>query len=332
FTQKLSPSTLRQKRETFVMDLAQSQGGERHGDLQAVLTGSSNEAIAAFNAGLTAQRERDLDTARAKLEQALAADPELGPAHVALGQVMLDQEDYAGALESADRALGLATARVDALRVKYQALRALGRQEEAESLSAELESAEDAVASARRIYNEGGAAFQAGDQATALDKFRRAAELDPSLVDAHHAVATLELAAGDHEAAANAAEQALSLGSDKLETLRVLYSAYEALGRIDELTEIAPRLAAVDPDFGGAKLVEQAAELWNGGQAARAVALSRQALAIDPSIGKAYYFLGLDHLSGGRNAEAREALEKFLELTPDDPEAATAKEMLGYIQ
>ncbi|MEM1179415.1 MAG: tetratricopeptide repeat protein [Acidobacteriota bacterium] len=332
FTQEISPSTTRVTRETFVMDVSETQAVERHGDLQSVVTGSSNAAISAFNAGLAAQLDRNLDEAKAKFEEALAADPDLGPAQVALSQVRLDLQDYAGALAAAETALAAGNGRVDALRVKYQSLRALGRQDEAEAVSAELESAEDAVAAARRIYNEGGAAFQADDRATALERFRRAAELDPNLVDAHHAVATLELAAGNHEAAATSAEKALSLGSDKLETLRVLYDAYEALGRMDQLTEIAPRLAAVDPDFGGAKLVEQAAELWNAGQTAQAVALAQQALAIDPTIPKAYYFLGLDHLSGGRNPEAKSALEKFIELAPEDPEAATAKEMLTYIQ
>ncbi|MEO1365987.1 MAG: tetratricopeptide repeat protein, partial [Acidobacteriota bacterium] len=332
FTQNISPSTTRLIRETFVMDVSETQAVERHGDLQSVVTGSSNAAVEAFNAGLAAQLERNLEVARTKFEEALSADPDLGPAQVALSQVRLDLQDYAGALSAADGALaGENPGRVDALRVKYQALRALGRQDEAEAVSAELESAEDAVAAARRVYNEGGEAFKVDDRATALEKFRRAAELDPTLVDAHHAVATLELAAGNHEAAATSAEKALSLGSDKLETLRVLYDAYESLGRLDQLTEIAPRLAAVDPDFGGAKLVEQAAELWNAGQTAQAVALARQALAIDPSIAKAYYFLGLDHLSGGRSAEAKSALEKFISLAPEDPVAGTAQEMLSYI-
>lgn len=125
---------------------------------------------------------------------------------------------------------------------------------------------------------------------------------------------------------------ALSLGSEDVRTLRVLYDAYDALGRHDELTSIAPRLAAVDPDFGGAKLVEQAAELWNAGQADKAASLARQALAIDPNLPKSYYFIGLDHLSRGENAEARAALQKFIDMAPDDPEAATAGEMLGYIE
>lgn len=332
FTVPLSPSATQQMREQYVMDEAETQVVQSHGDLGAVVTGSSNAAVEAFNAGLTAQREGDLATARSKYEAALAEDPELSPAQMSLAQVLLDQGDYAPAVAAADRALEMPVNRADALRVKYQALRALGKKGEAEVVSAELAEADGAVASARRLYNEGGVTFQAGNKDAALAKFQQAAELDPSLTDAHHAIATLELGKGNHEAAAEAAEKALALGSEDVRTLRVLYDAYDALGRTEQLTEIAPRLAAVDPDFGGPKLLEQAAALWNGGQAQQAVDLSRLALSMDPSLGKAYYFIGLHHLASGENAEAKAALGKFVEMAPEDPDAATAKEMMAYIE
>ncbi|MFQ5350244.1 MAG: carboxypeptidase regulatory-like domain-containing protein [Thermoanaerobaculia bacterium] len=332
FEQGISPSAMGEVRETYVMEEAETKVVERIGDLSSVVTGSTNVAVEAFNAGLTAQRAGDLETARAKLEEAAVADPDLTPAHIALAQVLLDLREYEAAIAAADRALDLAPGRAEALRAKHQALRALGRKEESEAVALTLEQAEDAVAAARRHYNEAGEAFQAGDRDTALAGFQRASELDPSLIDAHHAVATLLLARGEHEAAAEAAQKALSLGSEDVRTLRVLYDAYDALGRHDELTEIAPRLAAVDADFGGAKLVEQAADLWNAGQADGAASLSRQALAIDPGLAKAYYFIGLDHLARGENADAKAALQKFIDLAPDDPEAGTAAEMLGYIE
>ena len=332
FTQPLSPSATRQMREEFVMEKGEARVVQSMGDLGSVVSGSSNAAISAFNAGLTAQKDGDLETSAAKLKEATEADPSLGPAHVALAQVYLDLRKYDEAVASSDAALGLEINRADALRVKYQALRALGKRDEAEAVSLELDSAEDAVASARRFYNEGGEAFKANDHDTALAKFLKAAELDPSLKDAHHAVATLQLAKGQHAEAAESAEKALALGSDDVNTLRVLYDALDAQGSTDKLMEIAPRLAAVDPEFGGAKLVEQAGDMWNGGQTDRAVALCRQALAIDPNLPKAYYFIGLDSLSKGKNDEAKSALQKFIEMAPDDPEAATAKEMLTYIQ
>ncbi len=332
FSQPLSPSVIDSVREQLVMKRAETRVVESHGDLASVVTGSTNVAIEAFNAGLTAQRKGDLAVARVKFDEAVAFDPSLTPAHIGRAQVLLDQEEYAAAVIAADEALALAAGSVAALQVKHLAFRAQGNNAQADAMAAELEAAEDAVATARRLYNEGGHAFQAGDRETAIANFRRAAELDPSLTDAHHAVATLELANGNHEASAEAAERALALGSEDVRTLRVLYDAYDALGRIDELTEIAPRLAAVDPEFGGAKLVEQAGALWNTGQAERAAALSRLALAIDPSLAKAYYFLGLDQLSKGNNDEARAALEKFIALAPDDAEAPTAKEMLTFIE
>ncbi len=332
FTVPISPSVTQQMREEYVMDEAETQVVQSHGDLGSVVTGSSNAAIEAFNAGLTAQQAGDLAAARGKYQAALAEDPDLSPAQMSLAQVLLDLGDYGPAAEAADRALQMAVNRADALRVKYQALRALGKAEEAEAVSAELAAADGAVASAKRLYNEGGVAFQAGDKDTALAKFQQAAELDASLTDAHHAIATLQLGKGNHAASAEAAEQALALGSEDVRTLRVLYDAYDALGRTEQVAEIAPRLAAVDPDFGGPKLLEQAAVLWNGGQAQKAVDLSRLALSMDPSLGKAYYFIGLHHLSSGENAEAKAALGKFVEMAPDDAEAATAREMMAYIE
>ena len=332
FIVPFSPTMTRQMSEEFVMEPAETQVVETRGDLGAVVTGSSNEAIEAFNAGVSSREAGDLTSAQSHFEQALAADPSLVPASLALAGVHLDQGDYEQVVAYSQQALDLAPGNADGLRFKHQALLALGRDEEAELVSAELEQAEDAAATALRLYNEGGQAFQADDKVTALEKFKRAAELDPTLTDAHHAVATLEFAAGNHEASATAAEQALEQGSDDVRTLRVLYDAYQALGRTEELTEIAPRLAAVDPDFGGPKLIEQAAQLWNGGNTEQAAALSRTALSIDDGLAKAHYFIGLDHLAKGENAEARAALTRFLELAPDDAEAETARGMLEYIE
>lgn len=332
FTVPLSPTLTQEMNEEYVMDESTHEVVESHGDLSAVLTGSSNAAIEAFNDGLSAQKGGDLATARERFEAATVADPELRPALIALGQVQLDQGDYSAALASADRALAMEEPSVDALRVKYQALRALGRSGEADEIGTSLELAEGAVASARRVYNEGGEAFKAGDHATALAKFREAIALDASLTEAHHAVATLELAAGNFEAASSSAERALALGSEDINTLRVLYDAYDAQGRVDELAEIAPRLAAVDPDYGGGKLLEQAAAAWNSGETERAVSLSQLALAMDPSLAKAHYFIGLNFLSKGDNSAAKTSLEKFIAMAPEDPDAVTAKDMISYIE
>ena len=116
FTVPLSPSSMQQMREEWEMERGETQVVESHGDLGAVVTGSSNAAVNAFNAGVTAQREGDLAAARAQYEAALAEDPSLGPAQMALAQVLLDAGDYAPAVDAADKALELSVSPASALR------------------------------------------------------------------------------------------------------------------------------------------------------------------------------------------------------------------------
>lgn len=332
FTQELSPTATRMMKEEFEMKEMESEVVESHGDLGSVVTGSSNAAIEAFNAGLDAQKEGELETAKLKFQEATDEDPTLGPAYVGLAQVLFELEEHEGAVEAADLALETKVSRNEPLRIKFQALRALDRDEEAEAIASQLEEAKGDAAAAKRIYNDAAQLFQAGDKDAALAKFQQAAEKDPSLQDAHHAIATIQLGKGNYAEAAESAETALDLGSEDVRTLRVLYDAYDALGRMEELTDIAPRLAAVDPEFGGPKLVEQAAALWNNGQADEAVQLARLALSIDPDLAKPHYFIGLSHLSAGENEDAKRELQLFIDRAPEDPEAPAAKEMLSYIE
>ena len=42
--------------------------------------------------------------------------------------------------------------------------------------------------------------------------------------------------------------------------------------------------------------------------------------------------LAMCHVGRGENAAAKEQFEKFLAMAPDDPDAATAREMLSYLK
>lgn len=291
----------------------------------------TNAAIRAYNEGLSAQHGGDLATARARFEAAAAEQPDLGPAHVALATVHLDLGDYEKALASADRGLELRPADREALRVRYEALLGLGRGDEAAAAKTELEQAVGQAVTAKSLYNEGSVLFQAQDFDAALAKFREAVEMDPTLYDAHHAIATILVHRGDHAGAAEAAERALQLRPDDLRTLRVAYDAFRGVGDGERANEIAQRLAGADAEFGAVGLLQRGGDLFNAGDVEAARGLLEQALALDPGLGKAYYLLGLCALSSGDTALAKQHLGKFLELDPEAPEAATAREMLGAI-
>jgi tetratricopeptide (TPR) repeat protein len=54
-------------------------------------------------------------------------------------------------------------------------------------------------------------------------------------------------------------------------------------------------------------------------------------LEVDPNYALAHYYLGLINVGLGASAEAKAHLERFLELAPNDQEAKSAREMLGYL-
>ncbi len=302
------------------------------GALPAAEAAEVNVAIRAYNEGVTAQRAGDLATARARLEAALAEDDALAPAQVALATVYLDLGLHEQALAGADRGLELRPGDREALRVRYEALLGLGRRDEAEAAKAELKAAEGASVTAKSLYNEGAEAYQAQDLDAALAKFRQAAEMDPSLFDAHHAIATILVHRGEHAAAAAAADRALQLSPEDPRTLRVAYDAYRGVGDRERATEIAGRLAAADPEFGAVGLLQQGGDLFNAGDVDGARDLLEQALALDSGLPKAYYLLGLCALNAGDYALARRHLTKFLELDPNAADAPAAREMLGAIE
>ena len=325
------PKSTEAMREEFAMDTAAPEMVSSTDESLAEIE-VGNAAINAYNKGLAAQRSGDLLTARNLLEESLTAQEDLGVAQIVLAQVLLSQGEYELAAQHAERGLELQPGSLDSMQVCYDAYRALGQSERADAMSTALNSAQDAAVAALRLYNEGGEAFASGDKDTALAKFQEAAKLDPSIFDAHHAVATILVERGEFEAAAISVETALSLKPSEARTLRVAYDTYRELGRSEELGDIATRLAEVDPEFGAVGLLQQGNSLFQSGAASQAKPLMEQALALDPTLAKAHYLLGLVLVNEGDNAGAKRHFEAFVSMAPDDPDAASAQAMLEYLE
>ena len=329
FEQVIGGTSANVVRETFRMDRAEV--AEEQVTSEAPMVGA-NAGIVSYNEGLVALKAGDLETAGKRFEAAIAEAAELVEAHAALAGVHLNQRNFEKAVVEAETALALRPGERAALEVQYEAYRALGRDEEARAASEALKKAQDNAANARLVYNEGGEAYQAGDLETALIKFREAAALDPGLYDAHHAVASLLLKRGDLDGAAAVAETAMALKPQDSRSLEVAYEAYNGLGRNERATEILVQLSSLDPRYGAASLLERGAELFNSGRGEEARRLLESALAIDPGLAKAHYMLGLYYINQGDSGVAKNHLAKFVEMAPTDAEAATAREMLAFLE
>jgi tetratricopeptide (TPR) repeat protein len=141
----------------------------------------SDQAILAYNEGVSALRAGNVAGAVPSLEKAVSLNPQLPEAQAALSEVYLELKRYGEALAAADRYLALKPGDVRGLRNRYDALKAAGDNEKAhealEALSAaDSSSAETAV----RYFNQGAELARSGKLDEAASFFQRVVEIAPS--------------------------------------------------------------------------------------------------------------------------------------------------------
>ena len=183
-----------------------------------------------------------------------------------------------------------------------------------------------------KIYNEGVLALNANDLATAKTKFNEAIEKNPEYGQAYGGLARVLWKEESWQAALDNALKSLELHPDDTEINQVLYAAYSGLGQKDKADEILKTMQADNPEKAGLNLFNRGADLYNGGQVPEAKAIFLQILQGQPDHAKTHYMLGLCYVGEDDKAKAKEHLGRFLELAPDDPDAATAQEMIKYLQ
>jgi tetratricopeptide (TPR) repeat protein len=198
----------------------------------------------------------------------------------------------------------------------------------------ELSGADQAIVA----YNEGVAALKAGNVTAALPSLEKAASLNPKLPEPQVALAEAYLDQKRYGDALAAADRFLALKPGDTEGLRARYDALKGAGDNDKAHEALDALAAADP-----KSLEAAVRYFNeGAEKARtnkledAAVFFEKAVQIaptDPRFAKAHYVLGLTYAKDDTKKEAARAqLNAFLQMAPNDPDAATAKEMLAYLK
>ena len=143
----------------------------------------------------------------------------------------------------------------------------------------------------------------------AAEAANKALAIDPTLADAHLTLAQMDLDSARYDAARERIDKVLAVNERDLDARSLLAAiAYVRTGR--EAFDIeAKKVLAVNPTFG--EVYRVAADL-----AARnyrfdeAVALSREAVALDPSNTRAYADLGLQLMRTGDEGAARPALDR----------------------
>lgn len=306
-------------------------GESSTGSIGEALVVTTSEAAAAYQAAVEAFDTEDYEAAEAKFEEALEHDADLRQAWEALSVVELKQGDYQEAVEAAEKAIELGSTDLAIFRTRWEAYRLMGNEEKTLEAQADLEKSGQLAEEAKRIYNEGIAAINAGDKEAAFVKFGQALDADPNLEPALFAFATTALEIGKPEATAAAAETILKSDPSNEDALRLRYNAALELQDDEMLIDALVGLAPVEPEAARQNLWLLAMAAYNANDNEKSKDRFLKVLQVDPSNAQAHYFLGLIYLGEGANDETTTHMERFIELAPDDPDVQAAQDILAYL-
>jgi len=288
------------------------------------------KALTAFNEGTAAQQKGDLDLAEQKFRQAAELSPDAPEPHIALSVVAHLRSDYRGAAAQAEAALAISPTNAQALFLRYDAYRLLGDTEKAAAAADALRQSGAAPAAAQEVFRKGIDAYRAGDNDLAVEKFRQSIDLDPKFVNGYVMLGNVSLKQGDATQAAALAGKALEIEPNNANALKVRYDALRLLGDEAGAKLALDALIAGDPEWASTELYNHAVELFNANEMTGAAAALERVVEAKPNDARAHFLLGMAKYNIGETDDARTHLSRFLELAPDDPDAALAREMLSF--
>jgi tetratricopeptide (TPR) repeat protein len=204
-----------------------------------------------------------------------------------------------------------------------------GADEPAEQGETEVNEARDAAITE---FNEGVAALDVEDLPTALVHFRQASKIDPDFPDAARATAAVAMELEDFQTAADAAENLFRLQPDNADAIGTAYFAELLLGDVDRLIPSARRLAEVNPLVVSNEMLQHTRVLFDDNLLDGSRSLLEIIIEHEPELAAAYFQLGLTCNMLGDAECTKRALGKFLELSPDDPDAEAARSLLEYVK
>ncbi|PWB70580.1 MAG: hypothetical protein C3F15_13685 [Holophagae bacterium] len=288
------------------------------------------KALTAFNEGTAAQKAGDLDLAEEKFRQAAELSPDAPEPHIALAVVANQRGDFPAGAAEAEAALAISPTNAQALFLRYDAYRRMGDTAKAAAAADALRQAGAAPAAAQEVFRKGLDAFRSGDTALAVEKFEQAIDLDPKLANGYVMLGDIALKQGNAAGAATLAAKALEVEPGNANALKVRYDALRQVGDEAGAKQALDALIAGDPQWASTELYNHAVELFNSNEMASAAAALERVVEAMPNDARAHFLLGMAKYNIGETEDAKKHLTKFLELAPDDPDAALAREMLSY--
>ena len=192
----------------------------------------------------------------------------------------------------------------------------------------------------KKVFDEGVAASRAGSHDDAIAKFTAAAALNTSCYDCYYNIAFSEMQKKEYDKAEAAYKKAIELKPDYAEAYSGLANMYNATRKFDEAAAASAKAMELSGGAGAAAggggnadaMFNQGVILWNAGKVADAKKQFEGAVAANPNHAESHYQLGMALVNENNLTAAAAEFEKYLQLAPTGPNAATAKGILGSIK
>lgn len=205
------------------------------------------------------------------------------------------------------------------------------------SAAASKEAAEK-NAQLKKVFDEGVALSSAGKHDEAIAKFNEAIGVSASCYDCYNNIGYSYAQKKDWEKAEAAYKKSTEIKPDDATAHSGLATVYNAERKFDlaaeegaKATQLAGNLSGGGGGSADAQY-NQGVILWNSGKIADAKKAFEGAVAANPNHAEAHYQLGMALVNEGNMAGAATEFETYLKLSPEGPNAATAKSLVAQLK
>ena len=200
---------------------------------------------------------------------------------------------------------------------------------------------QEAAAALRKTFEEGVTASNAGKHEEAIAKFQQGITQNAACADCYNNIGYSYTQLKQYDKAEEAYKKATEIRPNDAAAYNGLANLYNAQRKFDQAAQASAKATELLGGGGGAAaagggnadaLYNQGVILWNGGKIPEAQKAFADAIAANPNHAEAHYQLGMALVNQGKLSEAATEFETYLKLSPDGPNAATAKGLVGQLK